>query len=129
MKIREIIGFILLRATLLIILSISLTGRAITISGPIVGGFGTGWFIGHYILPFLVIIGVITLFSLTGAIVASIGAIITLLFITPTPTTLSTNPWGAIAFVGLALMVVGIIYGLMEGIIKLVKFIKNKNSK
>ena len=122
MQIKKIIGFILLRVILLIVLGIFIIYRANVLADQ--SFFLSGPFIYQYILPLLVIIGAILLFSLTGAIMISIGAIITLLFMTPIPTTLSVNPWGAIAFIGLALMAIGIIYGLMEGIIKLSKLNK-----
>lgn len=68
----------------------------------------------------LIITGILLLFSTVGASMVIIGVIATILSI--------NYSGGPLAFISIALVFIGIVYGLVEGIVKLVKFSKNKNN-
>jgi hypothetical protein len=116
MKLKTIIG------TILIILGSFLEILAIYIPNGEAGGFLAIW-----AFP-LIIAGILFLFSMVGASLVFIGEIILILTVIIQPVTTKSTAYliTALMWIVYGLFILGVLYGLGEGIKKLIKLTKNK---
>ena len=105
--------------------AINITGLALLVLGillSVVGWYGplgeSGGYLSIWIAYPLIIIGILLLFSIIGAGLVFLGVLIGFL-------SLITHIYNLI-WIMYGLLAIGIIYGIVEGIIKLVKFLKKK---
>ncbi len=115
MKIKNILGIIL------VVLGVVLA--VLSIFAPI--GEGTGYLMIWFAIP-LFILGLLLLVSIVGAGIFLSGEIVLLLTILTQPTfnKSTVDLVTSLIFISYGLFVAGILYGIVEGIIKLIKIIK-----